>query len=145
MQFGSFPSIGVPRNSVEYKWLVNGEHYPALWVTTAMGPGGETINSIRYRDNLVPIDTTVKESVVTQVKPNIVTLKAYPNPVINGTVNIDLPATWHDYTIDIYDMQSRLIATFSNSKQLDVRSLPQGQYLARVVCGNNTGYAQIVK
>ncbi len=145
VQFGSFPSIGVPRNSVEYKWLVNGEHYPALWVTTAMGPGGETINSIRYRDNLVPVDTTVKESVVTQVKPNIVTLKAYPNPVVNGTVNIDLPATWHDYTIEIYDVQSRLIATFSNSKQLDVRSLPQGQYLARVVSGNNTGYAQIAK
>ncbi|MCD6011135.1 MAG: hypothetical protein K0Q79_997 [Flavipsychrobacter sp.] len=142
VQFASLPAIGIPRNTVEYKWLVNGEHYPALWVTASMlGPGGETVNSIRYRDNLQPPE----DNAVPYVKPGIVTLKAYPNPVANGIVTIDVPVTWGGYTIEVYDMQSKLVATFSNSKQLDIHTLPGGQYLARISSGASTGYAQIVK
>ncbi len=138
VQFGSFPAIGIPRTTVEYKWLVNGEHYPALWVTANMGPGGETITNIRYRDNLTPGNVRV-------VHNSMAALNAYPNPAVNGIVNIEVPDAWNEITIELFDMQSKLVGTFKNERQLDVRSIPSGQYLARITSGTNIGYAQIVR
>lgn len=139
VQFGSFPAIGIPRTTVEYKWLVNGEHYPALWVTANMGPGGEMISNIRYRDNPMPVNNTPI------IDKGITTIKAYPNPSQNGIVTLEIPNSWLEYTVEVFDMQSKLVMTFKNKHQLDVRLLPTGQYLARIVSGTNTGYAHIVR
>lgn len=141
VQFGSFPAIGIPRITTEYKWLVNGEHYPALWVTANMGPGGETISNVRYRDNPMPI---INNSVPI-VANHVVNITAYPNPVTNGVVNFDIPANWNNYTIELFDTRSKLVATANDLSRLDMRSLPSGQYLARILSGSNTGFAQIVK
>ena len=141
VQFGSFPAIGIPRTTVEYKWLVNGEHYPALWVTANMGPGGEMISNIRYRDHPMPgINNHVPV-----VADNMSALNAYPNPATGGIVNIDVPATWGEYKVEVFDIQSKLVASFNNAHELNLVSLPAGQYLARIVSGTNTGYAHIVR
>lgn len=142
VQFGSFPAFGLPRTTVEYKWLVNGDHYPALWVTANMGPTGETIGSIRYRDN--PMSMPNKEA-VQDVRPQIATLSAYPNPSINGAITIDIPDAWQNFTVEVFDATSKLITTVNNSKQLDMSALAAGRYLVRVVSNSNIGYAQVIR
>ncbi len=138
-------TFGFPRNSVEYKWLVNGQHYPALWVTTNMFGPTETIATIRYRDSyrdLTPPDTTIVSG-VTSVSNIITDLKAIPNPTANGKVSLDLPATWQAYIVEVFDVQSRVVATAINDRNLDLTALPQGQYVARVIAGEKVAYIRI--
>ncbi len=145
IQFGTFPAIGFPRNSVEYKWLVNGDHYPALWVTTNMMPGGtETISNIRYRDNKMP-DTTVVDNHVGEVKNNIAVINAYPNPSVGGIYELDIPQEWQNYTIEVYDMLSKEAAVFKNQKKIDISYLPSGRYMGRITSEEGVGYVQLVK
>lgn len=146
-------SFGFPRNTVEYRWLVNGDHYPALFVITTLLPagGGERISSIRYRDSLRTFDTTSTPPVdtvnngVRQVAENIAMLKAYPNPAISGIVTIDVPKAWTTFTIDVFDNQSRQVASVANKRVLNLRALPPGQYLARVISGSQVGYVLITR
>lgn len=142
VQFGSFPAIGLPRNSVEYKWLVNGDHYPALWVTSNTGPGGtETVNNVRYRDNPLP-DTT---NAVPVIANTITEIKALPNPSANGIVTLQLPDDWKVFDIEVYDLSSKLVAVVHNNREVNIAAMPAGQYFARVMCGGNIGYAQITR
>jgi Secretion system C-terminal sorting domain len=141
-------TFGVPRNTVEYKWLVNGEHYPALWVTSNIVGGVETINSIRYRDvyrdttSVIPPDTTNAVHTVTNA---ITAIKAYPNPAINGHVTLELPTYWKTFSLEVFDIQSKAMAVYQNEREIDIASLPSGVYIVRIISGNNVGYAQIVK
>jgi hypothetical protein len=144
ISFSPLPTIGIPRNTIEYKWLVNGDHYPALWVTSTLLPGGvENIATIRYRDNRrIPADTT---SGVPVVNNAIKVIKAVPNPAVNGIVRLELPAGWNIFDVEVFDMSSRLVGTFKNEKELDLSALPEGAYLAQIVSGANVGYARLAK
>ena len=139
-------TFGLPVYTVEYKWLVNGEHYPALWITSNVNAatGAETVSSVRYRDSYRSFDTTAANA-VTQVSNNTTVLKAFPNPANNGTVTIDVPAAWKTFTVDVYDMQGKAVASFANARELNIAKLPAGQYLARVASGSNVGYVQLTK
>lgn len=132
-------SFGIPRNTVEYKWLVNGGHYPALWVTTTLLAGNETVTSIRYRDsarNLTPVN-------VSNTATKFYKLIAYPNPSANGIVYLSIPTDWKQYTVELFDIQGKLAATYHNTPVIDMQSLSAGQYAARVVSGGNIGYVYI--
>jgi hypothetical protein len=146
VQFGTFPSIGFPRNSVEYKWLVNGDHYPALWVTTNVVPGAgtETISNIRYRDNPLP-DTTVVDNHVGEVKNNVTVINAYPNPSVSGVYELDIPQGWQHYTIEVYDMLSKEVALFRDQKRIDISYLPSGRYMGRITSDEGVGYVQLLR
>ncbi len=146
VSIGTLFNFGIPANTVEYKWLVNGEHYPALWITSAVNPltGAETVSNIRYRDSYRTIDTSSVNGVA-QVNRNIAILKAFPNPAYSGVVTIDVPASWQTFTIEVYDMQQKLVASYANVRELNLQQLPAGQYVGRVVSGGNVGYVQIVK
>ncbi len=135
--------IPFPRNTVEYKWLVNGDHYPALWVTSNLTPLGETITSIKYRDNPMP-DTTTNNA-VHQVYNQISEIKAFPNPAVNGLLTLDLPADWKSFEVEIFDIQAREVAVSRNERELNINSLPAGQYFGRVTSGTNVGYLKFVK
>jgi len=132
------PAMAVPRNTVEYKWLAANEHYPVLWVTATLTGSTETISSVRYRDQYRPGLLSVEQT------PALQTLKAYPNPA-SGTVNIDVPATWQNYTVTIYDMQSRVVANYNNTSKLDVLNLAKGNYLAVLQHENERAAAAIIK
>jgi hypothetical protein len=130
----------IPRHYVEYKWLANGQHYPALWITTNIVGGNETVSSVRYRDTrrsglagIAGTSAPVRE------------LKAYPNPAVNGYVTLEMPAAWKAYTTEIFDMQGRLVQTAQNSPEMDVRALAPGNYLVRVSAGSEAGYVRITK
>jgi hypothetical protein len=143
LSFGTFPAIGFPRNSVEYKWLVNGDHYPALWVTTTLAPGGtETITSIRYRDRYRDSSTNDK---VNDVHAAVVVISAHPTPAANGRITLEIPAAWQHFTVEVYDLQSKLVRTCTDQKDLDLSSLPAGNYVGRVTSGANTGYVKIIR
>jgi hypothetical protein len=144
ISFSPLPTIGIPRNTIEYKWLVNGDHYPALWVTSTLLPGGvENIATIRYRDSRrIPADTTSSVPVVNNA---IKVIKAVPNPAVNGIVRLELPPGWNVFDVAVFDMSSRLVGTFKNEKELDLSTLPEGAYLAQIVSGANVGYARLAK
>lgn len=139
VNFGGFP-IGIPRNVVEYKWLVNGEHYPALWVTTNATATGETISSIRYRDSKRDFTNSINE-----VNPAaLLKVKATPNPSANGIVTIDVPADWKQYSVEVFDMQGKSVCTTENTGTLNLGHLAKGSYIGRVTCGGQLAYVQIV-
>jgi hypothetical protein len=144
--FGGF-TFGIPRNTVEYKWLTNLDHYPALWVTSNQVGSSEIISSIRYRDSLrdtstVVIDTNTGVHNVTQA---ITAITAYPNPAMNGKVTLSMPQSWTAFYVEVFDMQSKEVITVKNEKEIDLQSFPPGQYMARVTAGTNVGYVLITR
>lgn len=137
------PSFGFPRNTVEYKWLVNGDHYPALWVTSLLTPGGtETVSTIRYRDSY---RDTAAVSRVAAVNNTMLQIEAYPNPAANGKIIFDIPADWQNFVVEIYDMSSKQVASYRDEREIDMVTLAAGTYIARIVSGSNTGFVKFIK
>lgn len=149
-------TFGIPRNSVEYKWLLNGEHYPALWVVANVVGGSETVTNIRYRDSVryfdtipivdtTPIDTTPIDNKITSLSRKLTTFKAFPNPATDGLVTIDVPAEWTDFYVELFDVQSKEVGVYKNQRRIDMRSLPHGQYIARITSADQVAYVQLVR
>ncbi|MBS1772184.1 MAG: T9SS type A sorting domain-containing protein [Bacteroidetes bacterium] len=134
-----FP-IGLPNNRVEYKWLVNGEHYPAFWVTCTLNGTTETPTSIRYRDSARATILSVPNT-----KAAITELNIYPNPATNNTVTIDVPASWMVYDVDVFDIQGKLVSQTKNTSVLNIQSMANGQYVVRVSNGQQLAYAVLNK
>ena len=132
--FGGTP-FGLPNNSDEYKWLVPGDHYPALWVTN--GIQGQTV---RYRDTV-----TTPSAVKNTAGNNNVSISAYPNPAPNGMFTLCLPAAWTKFHVDVYDAQSRIVSSQNDDNRINITSMPAGNYLVHVVCGDKTAFVQLVK
>jgi Secretion system C-terminal sorting domain len=131
-------TFGIPRQSVDYKWLVNGDHYPALWVTTTVVAGTETPSAVNYRDSN-------RRLAVKNVAAAISAINVYPNPAVNSTVTLEVPADWHTFSAEIFDIQGKLVCAYNTQRTLNIGTLASGQYLVRVTSGNNTGYARITK
>lgn len=131
-------TFGLPRTTIEYKYMTNVAHYPALWVT-AISVGGAEINATtRYYDPLpasVPTETTHYPEQV----------KAYPNPVQNGTVYFEIPAHWTQYVIEVFDINGKNVGTAINSNKVDMSPWPAGTYIARISAGTATAYVTINK
>jgi hypothetical protein len=132
--------IGIPRNTVEYKFLANGEHYPVLWVTTNITGTTETVSNMRYRDS-----TRKGLLSIAGIAQTYHVLKAYPNPVGNHLLNIEVPVGWNNYQIDLFDVQGKQIGSYSNNNHLDLNSFPSGQYVLRVSSRNEIGYTTFIK
>lgn len=139
-------SFGLPRVTVEYKYLVKGQHYPAVWATANVVAGLEVVTSIKYKDiyraelNPAPPPNTVKNTATQQ---NEVT--AYPNPAIDGKTTLKLPEDWKQFSIEVFDAQSKPVATFNNKAELYLSNLPSGNYVARVISGTNIAFVKIVR
>lgn len=142
IDFGGFP-LHIPRNTVEYKWMVNGEHYPALWVTatktdTVESSGNEVINSVKYRDMARNLNVGV---VARQIIPG--GISAFPNPAVNGLTHLDIPESNTDFSVELFDIHSRCLQTTRNQRDLDLRQLPKGMYVARVTIGQQYTYVKL--
>ncbi len=137
-KIGPLPAIGIPRKTVEYKWLAKGEHYPALWVTTTVVGTTETITAVRYRDQYRPL--SIKENTA-----ELVELKAYPSPNTSGELHISIPKSWDEFVISCYDVRGQLTLHTTNKRTLNVSALASGTYIIRVISGQHTGYAYFTK
>ncbi len=139
VQVSPLPAIGIPRRTIDYKWLIPGEHYPALWITTTVTGSTETITAVRYRDSYRP------SSIQDAGKGNAVSrLEVYPNPATNQ-LRLNMPAGETQYIVEVFDMQGRTVISTQNSNVVDVRSLASGNYLVRVSFDNKVAYAPFVK
>jgi hypothetical protein len=134
-------SFGIPNNTVEYKWLVNGDHFPALWVTSNVIGGTETITGIQYRDNF----RAAADNAASSLTKTIANITAYPNPAFNGLVTLGLPQDWKTFTVTIFDANGKIIGSFKNKLEINIQALPAGQYIAQVTSGNNIGYIALTK
>jgi len=137
VSFGT-QSFGIPRKTIEYKWLVSGEHFPALWVTANVLGTQTFITSVRYRDMYRLILG------ITAPDNPIQILTAYPNPATDA-VTIKLPQHWRLFTLEVFDTQGKLVSFSENNARIDISSLSTGQYIIRVSSGSEIGYVQILK
>jgi hypothetical protein len=136
--FGS-TSQAIPRHYKEYKWLANGEHYPVLWVTTNIVGTNESISSVRFRDHY-------RYALgIENVSASVQELTAYPNPATADLVTITIPKGFMHYTVGVFDVQGKLVTSTANNANINVASLSKGQYLVRVISGENVGYVRIVR
>ncbi len=142
VKFGTTATVGFPRNSVEYKWLVNGGHYPGMWVTTNVITGAETITSIRYRDVARTITLPTSVAAPSEFETDV---KAFPVPAANGMATLSLPATWREFHIDVLDMNSRTVFSSNNDPIIHLENCPAGSYFARIISGTNIQYVKIVR
>ncbi len=138
IKFGT-TAIGFPNNSVQYKWLVNGDHFPALWVTSQVLGGVETITSIKYRDSL---RTGLVVNNIPNARENV---SALPNPAVNGIFTLRIPAAWTTYHVDVLDIKSNIVASQDNEHIVNLESFPAGNYYVRVLSGTNVAYVPLVK
>lgn len=130
--------FAVPRKVVEYKWLINGQHYPALFVTTNVTGTTERISSIRYRDVARVITSGVAEA-----QPRLLPVKVYPNPT-TGMVHFDVPVQ-QGLVISLYDVTGRCVATQMNANDLQLNGLPAGKYIAQIASQDGVLYASVEK
>lgn len=134
-------SFALPRTTIEYKWLVKGEHFPALYVTTLSLAGFEVPLSVRYRDKYRPeLNTRVRN--LTKDQNDVF---AYPNPAKDGWVRFEIPDSWTDFYLEMFDVQGRSVMAYSNKRQLDVSALPTGNYIVRLTSGGTTVYIKLAR
>ena len=146
----SFDSLafGLPRVTVEYKYLVNGQHYPAVFATANVIAGFELISSVKYKDiyrpELHPTPPPPIDAVGNSANSKV-EVTAYPNPAVNGKAMLSIPSSWKQVYVELFDAQSRQVATFKNTTELDLQALPAGTYVARVISGGNVAFVKIVR
>ena len=132
-------AFGIPRTTVEYKWLTTGNHYPALFVTANSLLGNEVVSSIRYKDQYRQLTG------IANVHGNITKLNVYPNPTDNGRTTIEIPENWRQFVVSIYDVAGKMLQLQLNTNHLDVSAFAKGTYFVRVISGNQMGLAFIEK
>jgi hypothetical protein len=137
IKFGT-TNLGLPRRTVEYKWLANGEHYPVLWITTNVTAGNETITSVRFRDHYRPALSISDQTARVQY------LRVYPNPAADKII-LDVPADWKNYVLEMYDMAGRAVITGQTGSEINVSSLAPGKYIVRVISGSQAGICIFTK
>lgn len=131
----NFPIV---MDTVEYKWLVSGEHYPALWVTQSKHTSA--ITSVTYRDSVRHGIVSVKN-----ISPlSLQEIKAYPNPA-KDIVTIDIPVAWNNYTITVYDIAGKILTAYKDTKEINIRSLTSGRYFLLIKSDDQLGYTQVIK
>ena len=133
-------NLGIPRNTVQYKWLDLVDHHPALWVTSNLVGGMEVVSNVQYRDKLRSTGITTPA-----VQRGDEKITAYPNPAPGGIFTLQVPEGWQTYHVDVFDLQSRVVLSQDNERVIKISSLPAGSYVARVLCGTHVAFVTIVK
>lgn len=139
VQISTYPQIGIPRTTVEYKWLVPGKRYPALFVTAVSMLGQEMVTAIKYGDgyNYNSIQKTKEQT-------KILKCEAYPNPA-QEVVIFSVPDNESQCFIEVFDMQGKLVASQQNNNRLSIAHLLVANYVARVTVGDAVAYTLFSK
>lgn len=128
-------TIGLPRETVEYTWLANGEHFPILQVTATKTGSTETVNNVRYRDT--------KRSLAVKTIATNSALKVFPIPATGGQLNISIPFGVTGFTTELFDASGKLVASGANNKTIDITNITSGQYMLRVISGSDRWYQKV--
>jgi Secretion system C-terminal sorting domain len=134
--------IAYPRNSVEFRWMVNGDHYPALFCTANLiNPTTVAIASIDFRDVYRP---DLNPSAVNNTNSPFTLIQAYPNPSSNGVYTLTLPESWNNFTTEVFDMQGKAVSS-GTTREVNISTLPKGDYLIIVTHGIDRGLVKVTK
>lgn len=139
IQISTYPQIGLPRTVVEYKWLVPGEHYPALYVTAMSVLGQEMVTAIKYRDGY-----NYNSIQKINDRNRVIKCEAYPNPA-QDIVTFSIPANETEYLVELFDMQGKLVTSQLNSNTISLRQLPSANYVARITIAESIAYTVFSK
>jgi len=94
------------------------------------------------------LKTTTQVDTPTQQK---IAMQIAPNPVTDGTVQLELGAIPSDGRLELLDATGRLLQRHNliqanfQTKTLTLSTLPAGTYIVRITAGNAFGYQKIVK
>lgn len=107
-----------------------------------VGTWGAGSNIDLYFDNLTLADSVAITTAIPKLKSS--SLKVYPNPANNGTVNLqyDNSSNLTSYTLVNILGREQLKGTFSNQTTLDLRDCKQGIYLIKI---ENEGKSEVRK
>lgn len=132
-------TMNIQRSTTDYYWMTQNDKFPALWVETATVNGVTVPVFTRYRDVYrVPVG-------ISNVNVQKVAVSTYPNPS-NGIFHVNIPANWHEFSIEVYDMSGKLIAAQGGKADIDLSKQPAGQYLVRTSNGaDQVGFTMIQK
>ncbi|XZF16442.1 T9SS type A sorting domain-containing protein [Chitinophagaceae bacterium MMS25-I14] len=139
IDFGGTPTA-ISRQSADYYWLTQNDKFPALWVNVTMVGGNAVPTFTRYRDMARHVGVASLQS------PEKVKLTAYPNPSANGVFHVTIPAAWHEFSVEVYDMTGKILLAQANNASVDLSARPAGQYIIRIAnADNQVGYSLIEK
>jgi len=94
--------------------------------------------TVVYYFNIVIIGTGIEESQLGN------SFKVYPNPT-TGSITIDLQTDFKKSTIQIYDMQGKLIKTITNpTEKTNVFLKNKGMYIAKVITPKGMMYKKVI-
>ena len=97
--------------------------------------------SVKYKDKYRPeLNRTVRNITV-----DANDVFAYPNPARDGWVRFEIPNSWADFTIELFDMQGKLAMSFINKRLLDVSGLPHGNYIVRLTSEGSVVYIKLLR
>jgi hypothetical protein len=74
VKVGPLPAVGVPRNTIEYKWFVPGVVGPVLIVSGIETLGRFTVQDIKFQDDPVPLVGFEVDNAIPYVDETVVTL-----------------------------------------------------------------------
>jgi hypothetical protein len=85
---------------------------------------------------------------VSGIKPGSaanIPLLVYPNPVSQGTLNLNIEEKWLMQShYQIMNLTGTILLEGIATRQMNVSNLPSGLYLLRLISGEQTGYARFV-
>lgn len=94
-----------------------------------------------YEDYLVKVGEDLELGNVTLTKVGV-----YPNPVADSfKLNLDSKFNAAKVTVNVTDLNGKLLKTFANANSYNVSELPAGVYIVTVTDGVNTSNTKIVK
>ncbi|GAA4467056.1 hypothetical protein GCM10023093_22200 [Nemorincola caseinilytica] len=134
-------TFGIERTTIEYRWMVKGEHQPALMISAISLADTEIVTTVRYKDRYRPEFSTA----VATATPGVEQVNAFPNPATDGHVRFDMPAAWKQYVIELFDVQGRKVGTWVNRNELDITQLVPGNYMARITAGSTLAYVRLTR
>lgn len=141
--------FAIPRpETVVYRWLGKSEGIPLLEITTTKNFNLVSITSVRYRDNMVPVLSSVAEV------ENMRNVQVYPNPFGGDYLAIKCQLAHRaDITISVYAVGGTFINKSTThademTDQLIIhrfdKKLAPGTYIVKVKSGNEEHTLSVV-
>ena len=130
-------SLPIPHNTIEYKWLAKTHHYPLLWVTTNKVGTTQVVQNVTYRDMYRPNLGVASPAVALQRVDVYVDAAA-------RSLRLFLPAGWQRNTVEVFDVNGRVVLKATDATEVDSSTLAGGTYLLRITSPQGVGYAKAV-
>jgi uncharacterized repeat protein (TIGR01451 family) len=112
-----------------------------------IGDTFENTAYIYFDFNLPIITNTVMTTVVEELGTNAFDagqIRIYPNPV-SDNLNIDLPSGLKLNSVELFDIQGKLIKVFNDQKELDLSEVQKGVYILRLDTNQGVYNHKIIK